>query len=340
MSVEPVAHDLSGGAEVLERVARIARAALAEYDIAPAAGLELISVSENAIFTVDDPRTGLTTVLRIHRGGYHSPAAISSELAWLSALRDDTGIRTPRVIPSRTGAHVISVAPPEGGAPRNVVMFEQLPGTEPAAETLVADFTGLGALTARMHQHARRWVRPPAFERFVWDHATAFGPAGRWGRWQDGLGVDGPARAILGRLDRTLERRLASFGRGPDRFGLIHADLRLANLLVVPGSPPAVIDFDDCGFGWYLYDFGAAVSFIEHDPRVPDMLDAWLTGYRSVEPLSPTDADEIATFVMYRRLLLVAWIGSHSAADIARQLGAGYTTGSCELAEQYLTRCG
>jgi len=43
---------------------------------------------------------------------------------------------------------------------------------------------------------------------------------------------------------------------------------------------------------------------------------------------------------MYRRLLLVAWIGSHSAVDIAQELGAGYTAGSCELAEKYLSEFG
>lgn len=340
MSAGTGVHDLSGGAEVLHRVAGVARAALAHYDVSPQARLELVNVSENATFTVEDPATGARTVLRVHRGGYHSPAAIESELAWLTALRADTGIVTPRVVASRSGARVVSATAPDDRAVRNCVLFEMLPGAEPGPKTLVAGFEALGALTARMHRHARGWDRPPGFTRFTWDHHTMLGSAARWGRWQDGVGVTGPVLDILGRLDRTLARRLAAFGRGPDRFGLIHADLRPANLLVEPGSPTAVIDFDDCGFGWYLYDVGSAVSFIEDDPRVPEMLDAWLAGYRGVEPLGDADAAELATFVMLRRLLLVAWIGSHSAADIAQQLGAAYTAGSCELAERYLTRFG
>ncbi len=43
---------------------------------------------------------------------------------------------------------------------------------------------------------------------------------------------------------------------------------------------------------------------------------------------------------MFRRLLLVAWIGSHQGADIAQQLGAGYTRDSCDLAERYLSQTG
>ena len=48
------------------------------------------------------------------------------------------------------------------------------------------------------------------------------------------------------------------------------------------GRDLGVIDFDDCGFGWYMYDLAAAVSFIEHDPRVPELIDAWARGYRTV----------------------------------------------------------
>jgi Ser/Thr protein kinase RdoA (MazF antagonist) len=85
----------------------------------------------------------------------------------------------------------------------------------------------------------------------------------------------------------------------------------LANLLQ-HGAETYVIDFDDCGWGWFLYDFGAAVSFFEHDPRVPELTDAWVRGYRTVRPMSAADEAEIPTFVLMRRLLLVAWIGSHS----------------------------
>jgi Ser/Thr protein kinase RdoA (MazF antagonist) len=98
-----------------------------------------------------------------------------------------------------------------------------------------------------------------------------------------------------------------------------------------------VIDFDDCGFGWFLYDLGSSLSFVEHDPRVPELVDAWVTGYRRVAPLSVAEIAELPTFVMLRRLLLVAWIGSHSDTDLARSMGAEYTAASCDLAEAYLS---
>ena len=317
----------------------IARSALRHYPVDRSAPLTLLNISENATFAVDDPATGRRTVLRVHRPGYHSLESIEAELAWLDALRTEAGIRTPQILPSVYGKRVVSVPAGAAAEPRHVVLFEHLPGTEPPDDDLGQCFGTLGAITARMHEHALRWRRPPRFIRFSWDYDGAFGEEARWGRWQDGMAVGSAGSAehdLLARLDYTLRRRLALFGKSRERYGLIHADLRLANLLV-DGGETYVIDFDDCGIGWLLYDLGAALSFIEDDPRVPALVDAWVTGYRTIRPLSVRDEAEIRTFILMRRLLLVAWIGSHSDTELAQSMGAEYTAGTCTLAEQYLS---
>jgi Ser/Thr protein kinase RdoA (MazF antagonist) len=338
--VSEQAHDLSDEA-VAERLDPIARQALREYGVAQDAELTLLNVSENATFAVDDPVTGRRTVLRIHRHGYHDGVEIESELAWLDALREDTDVRTPRVLPATDGRRMLAL-PEEGhGDPRYVVHFEFLPGVEPTPTgvRLPQSFELLGAITAKMHQHSLAWARPTGFHRFAWDYEGGFGGQHRWGRWQDGMAVGAEEREVLGRLDAALRRRLARFGTDPHRYGLVHADLRLANLLE-NGDETYVIDFDDCGWSWFLYDFGTAVSFFEHDPRVPELTEAWVRGYRTVRPLPEEDAAELPTFVMMRRLLLVAWIGSHAGTDLARSMGDDYTAGSCDLAEGYLSRFG
>ncbi|MCY7372132.1 MAG: phosphotransferase [Spirochaetaceae bacterium] len=335
------AHDLSAE-DVAALLEPVARRALAECGLGPDAELTLLNVSENATYAVDDPATGDRTVLRVHRHGYHDGPEIESELAWLDALREEAGVRTPRVLPTGDGRRVLAM--PENGSrdPRYVVHFEWLAGTEPTPsdEKLPQSFELLGAITARMHRHVQSWHRPPGFRRFAWDYDGAFGDRARWGRWQDGVAVGDAEREVLRRLDATLRKRLARFGCGPYRYGLVHADMRLANLLVDGDRPGdvAVIDFDDSGWSWFLYDFGSAVSFFEHDPRVPELTDSWLRGYRTVRPLRTEDEAEIPTFVMMRRLLLVAWIGSHGGTDLSRSMGAEYTAGSCDLAEAYLSR--
>jgi Ser/Thr protein kinase RdoA (MazF antagonist) len=321
-----------------EALDRVAAAALAAYDLPDGTTATLVNRSENATYAVRAPGGDTIAALRVHRLDYHPAGAIRSELTWIDALRADHVITTPAVIAARDGMRELTVADPAGAtAPRSVVMFEWLPGVAPDDDSLVASFAELGELTARLHQHTRSWAQPDGFRRFSWGYDEAFGSIARWGRWQDAPGVDTTALPVLTRLDSTLRDRLTAYGRSHERWGLIHADLRLANLLSTPDGPTAVIDFDDCGFGWFLYDFGAAVSFIEDHPDVPAATDLWVEGYRRVAALSSEDEAELRTFVMFRRLLLLAWIGSHADVDVAQELAPTYALGTCALAEDYLS---
>jgi Ser/Thr protein kinase RdoA (MazF antagonist) len=315
----------------------LARQALTQFDFSEDATTRMINLSENATYLVQDT-DGRDGVLRVHREDYHPPASIRSELLWFDALRAEAGISTPEVIPARDGRRVVTLE--HAGVERHVVLFERMAGVEPDESTLrVEDFGTLGALTARLHQHARRWRPPPGFTRFSWDWEHTLGEAPRWGRWQDGIGIGDPELALLSRVTDRIAARLREYGDGSDRFGLVHADLRLANLLV-DGDRVNVIDFDDCGFSWFLYDFGSAVSFIEDDPRLAEWQAAWVAGYRTVAELSAEDEEMLATFVMLRRLLLVAWMGSHSHSRECQVKGPGYARGTCELGERYLSSAG
>ena len=315
----------------------VARRALSAYDLSPACTLQLLNLSENATYAVRHPGDGERSILRVHRKGYHRPHEISSELDWLDALRSDGCVAVPHVRRTRDGGRVVTVD--DRGTARYVVHFDMVTGAEPDQTTLNAnDFTVLGRITAALHDHSRAWARPPGFGRFSWDWEHSLGAQPRWGRWEDATGVGDAEWPVLDRASHLLRRRLSEYGTGPNVFGLVHADLRLANLLVDPDSRDiTVIDFDDCGFGWYFYDFGTAVSFFEDDPAVAEWQDAWVTGYRSHRPLTPADVAMLPSFVLLRRLLLLAWMGSHAHSREARDMSIGFAAGSCALAERYLT---
>ena len=316
----------------------VVRAALGRYDFSPEASVSLINVSENSTFRVDDPQTGRCAALRVSRPDYHSKAAIESELVWMDALRE-AGIVKPSVpIAARDGSLVTTVDVDPARPPRQVVLFEWISGAEPSAHgDLVPKFRLLGTLAADMHLHGISWQRPGWFTRYTVDYEVGLGPHALWGCWQDGLGMGSEEREILARVDSEICRRLTAYGKASERFGLAHSDLRLANLLV-EGEHIHVIDFDDCGTTWYMYDFATAVSFIEDDPRVPELMAAWVDGYNDRRTLSPADVEILPTLVMFRRMLLVGWVGSHHEyAAEAAELGAGYTAGTCDLAEAYLS---
>jgi Ser/Thr protein kinase RdoA (MazF antagonist) len=322
--------------EVLADLHAMVESSLARWGLSHATVISLLNVSENATFALSDPTAERDLVLRVHRVGYSSAEEIHSELAWISALRRDGVIDTATVLPGSNGELVQTLASPSGRAPRHAVAFERLPGKEPdAGVDALPWFERLGELTAKLHLHAKSWVLPAGFRRKRWDLHAMVGDSGYWGSWRAGIGLDRPGTAVIEQALSFIKQRIDRFGVGPERFGLVHADLRLANLLL-HDTHLRIIDFDDCGFSWFMYDFATAVSFIEHEAMVPVLMEAWVAGYRKAAPLSAEERAEIPTFVVLRRILLTAWLASHIEVPFAQQFGAAYTMGTVALAQELL----
>ena len=319
---------------IIETMRSELAAALPRWNLSERATLTFLSHSENTTFLAEDPFSGQRLVLRVQRIGYHAPAEIVSELSWITALIADDVIATPRPLADCDGLLLCSVQ--LNGSMRQVVAFEYMSGREPdQSGSLPSWFVKLGMLTAQLHRHSRSWPRPPAFQRKTWDFDAMLGTRPLWGDWRAALGLGNAERQVLQRVADALAARIGMYGQQSDRFGLVHADLRLANLLV-DGARLGIIDFDDCGFSWFFYDFAAAVSFMEHEPIVAELQNAWLEGYRQIASVSKTDEAMLPVFVMLRRMLLTAWIASHSDTETARRLGTRYTEGTVAMGERFL----
>ncbi|NND00645.1 MAG: phosphotransferase [Gammaproteobacteria bacterium] len=322
--------------QLLELLEELANNSLSLWELPQDARARLINVSENATYMVEG--SNWKSVLRVHRENYHSERAIQCELEWSRALNDDGRIITPDFYPGRDGNPIQSGTVEGLPASRFMVMFHFVEGTQPDEDQdLVKPFEELGEIAATTHLHSISWQRPAPFERLTWDLDTVFGPNPTWGNWRDAPNVTPEVREVLEQVESTVVSRLTEFGKGPERYGLIHADMRLANLLIDENGT-RLIDFDDCGFGWYLYDFAASISFMEDHVQVPALKESWVKGYRSVRELPESDAEELDTFVMLRRLALLAWIGSHIEAPEPQQLAPHFARISAQLGTQYLDK--
>jgi len=322
----------------LRRLEAGLRGTLPKWGLPETAPVSLFTISENATYVVEDEENGRRLVLRVHRPNYHTESEILSELAWIAALREDGAVETPRPVPEEDGTLLSSFR--DGDSRRYVVAFEHISGKEPdPSDDLVKWYGRLGEINALLHRHSRNWQRPSSFVRKVWNFDTIIGKDSYWGDWRAGLGLTQDGRALLERTATRLEQQTCAYGTGPDRFGLIHCDMRLANLLV-DGDCLGVIDFDDCGLSWFPYDFAAAVSFLETEPYLSDLMAAWVEGYRKISLLSKEDEEALPMFVMLRRMQLTAWVASHAETPTAQSMGEPYTQGTVELAEAFLTEAG
>jgi len=312
-------------------VSQLAQQALTCYPPALHGTLSLLCRSENATFLLQ--AGGQRYALRLHRPDYHSKADILSELAWLDALRE-TGIQVPQAIAACDGETVLSLALPDGTV-RHAVLFHWIAGEMPTTEVDPKAFQQLGEITARLHQHSRHWQKPAGFQRIIWDHDTMVSDRSHWGRWQDAPNLNPADHGIVAEAVQRIGVEMAEYGKSADRYGLIHADLRLTNLLLHKGET-RVIDFDDCGMGWYLHDLAAAISFVEHHPRAAQWVDNWIQGYERVAHISDTDMAKVPTLLMQRRIQMTAWMGTHADTEMAQSLGPHWADHSVRLCRRYL----
>jgi Ser/Thr protein kinase RdoA (MazF antagonist) len=227
------------------------------------------------------------------------------------------GIITPAPLAGRDG-EIVQVVPFHGRE-QAVVAFDWVAGA-PLPETSATDpWASLGEIMARIHRHGREWSPPSWFERPAWDLEALVGDAPRWGDpCPDGVWSNADRKLLIAARDAVRER-LAGLGTAPDRFGLVHSDLGFENVLVTEEGSAVVIDFDDCGPSWYLYELASVLYPLEDDDRFAEFRDALVAGYRRVGGLSDRMLAELPTFLMSRRLATLGWIFTRAETDHAQR---------------------
>jgi Ser/Thr protein kinase RdoA (MazF antagonist) len=91
-----------------------------------------------------------------------------------------------------------------------------------------------------------------------------------------------------------------------DNFGLIHADLHLDNALFWRDEV-RVIDFDDCGFGYWLYDIAVALWELRDRNDCEHFRSALIDGYTRHRPLPPGDLAHLDDFIATREVAFGLW---------------------------------
>lgn len=232
---------------------------------------------------------GRPAYLRMAAGTERTATSIRQELELLGVLVE-RGVPVVRALPAWNGDQVISVGTTIG--PMSGVVFDALPGEIRDLDDL--DLAGIerwGATVGRLHvamQDMPAGLRRPA----GWASALA---------WVTRKSASLPASVAA--EGARLRAFLLTQPRTPERYGLLHTDLELDNL-VWDGDEAAVLDFDEYGEGWYLLDIAKALTDVldagdsVDSPRVQ----AFVTGYRQHHVLSDEDVALIPEFLAITNL--------------------------------------
>lgn len=295
-----------------------------------AAEFRLVAARENRVFKVTDgPQT---CALRLHRPGLRSNEELRSELVWMAELGRN-GISVPHPVASANGDFLRTLHGQQAS------MLAWMSGS-PLGRTGQAldhpDRTDvlfrLGRQMARLHDVSDRWTPPGWFKRVSWDRAALVGPDPLWGRFWENPDLDAAERALLHRFRGEADARLQDLAHVLDT-GLIHADLVRENVMV-DGADLHLIDFDDAGHGYRMFDVATALIKNRQEPDYRDLQRAFLAGYDRERKL---DASTLDLFLALRAVSYVGWIIARLEEDGGRSRSKRMIADATVLVDAYLS---
>ena len=308
-----------------ERLRGVAMNALEFWDLGDPLQVELIKHRENAVFSVTTASGRYA--LRVHRANYHTDQELASELQWIAAINSDE-LRTPQAIRTTAGelfAHVTADGVPE---PRQVDVLEWFAGQPmgsvedglaDAVDDVSALFREIGRLMAVTHNHSNAWTPPADFTRHAWDEEGLLGAAPFWGPFWELEALSDAQRELLLKVRERTRDDLAAFGKTSDRYGLIHADFVPENLLI-DGNRICLIDFDDSGFGWHMFDIATTLFFFMGESFFEAAVAAFVDGYRGARPLADEQLQQLPLFMLLRGTTYLGWVHTRSETDTAKEM--------------------
>jgi Ser/Thr protein kinase RdoA (MazF antagonist) len=298
----------------LVRLREFAQAALLKYGLQ--GSLRFIQYTENITYRVDtavgdvssgnhSPYTPNRYLLRIH--AMREPEIIASELIWLAALNCEAGLPVPAPISTLDGKLLASVITPGIPNGRVVSMMRWLDGRRLRTIFQPKHIFALGKRVAQMHRFSASWQPPAGFTRPAWDWDSQLGGSMFRHPVDDVLrSIPQPYLQPFQIISQEAKKVMDELGKGPDAYGMIHADLYPENVLF-KSDEAFPIDFEDCGYGYWMWDISVALCTWAWGRGWKGIRDAFQEGYSAVRTLPDRQWEMLDLFIATQFATMVLW---------------------------------
>ncbi|WP_138500888.1 phosphotransferase enzyme family protein [Nostoc sp. PA-18-2419] len=287
----------------------------------------LLQYEDNAVYRLTDG-DGKDYVLRLGALAGHDSARQLSEMKWLEWLGSKAKFPVPLPVVNCDGQLVTDLPTADPSEPHLAVVLRWVEGEHPSPPIEPTFFSQLGEITGHMHLLATHFSVPVGFVRPSWDWHQLFGPFSVFESRLSGGGslevssvpLEDAQLNILASVRNVLLNDLHKLRSSEDAWGLIHGDLHRDNILIHDGET-GVIDFDDCGWGFFLYDVASVLDstyrrLARNLGEYQQLRDAYLTSYDRIRPLPTTTSAQLMIFKAMRDLVTLNFILSSTNSEV------------------------
>ena len=312
--------------ERLYRFRQLANNALRVYGLENAE-LRFLQYGENVIYRVDCPNGPLSLsdnpsyvtdryLLRLH--AWDEPEYINSEMIWLDALANIAKLPVPAPLKTPDGEYLFKISDPDHDVSRWVTLLRWLDGRKLNKGLRQRHLSALGEMAAKLHSFSSTWQPPEGFSRPKWDWDAQLGGS-LFDVDRDELIETMPTQfqEPFRIISTKAKDAMGSLGEGSDAFGLIHADLYPENVLYRRGQA-CPIDFEDCGYGCWIWDIAVALCTWAWGENWERMRDAFFEGYAAERSLPDSQWRLLDVFVATQYATMLLWASAFLAHDPGR----------------------
>ena len=281
----------------------IAQKAIQNYDLTHIQ-IEWLAYTHNAVFRVQTRDKQF--VLRLQLVQPKRQNWLTSELAWLRYIRRESDLLAPLPIALKSDDKFF-------GEIENVwlALFEYLEGESSAPLALTPHhMRQIGVYLARLHNLSSQFQPDPDFERPRLDFEGLFGETGIYHSEAATKIFTSEQQHIFEQATAQVRSVMDELGTDRDKFGLIHGDMLSKNILFHKQSV-CVIDWEYCGWGYYLYDFTPLLWQLKSQDNYQELEDALWDAYTTVRPLSNTHRQHLETLIVARQVASCRWLASN-----------------------------
>ena len=288
----------------------LAEASLADFDLTGGSLLLLQDLVNSSFRVQHDSRPWY---LRIYDPDRHDTSVIESELLFLEALAKG-GFPAPRPLRKHSdGMLWVASQSPVVDVIR-ISVCSWLPGEILQHDKTLRHYANLGTVLAELHEFCAKWDPPEGFVRPRCDSEGVYGNHGAAGSqvmrgWDN---IDDPLRTDLEDAKRALEQAENAIGMDRGCYGLIHADPSFSNVLF-DGAIPYLIDFDDFGYGHYVFDLAVVLAGAWGKPNYEENRAALFEGYGQIRELSQAEMEALPTAMAARAASLIFWAAAQDS---------------------------
>jgi Ser/Thr protein kinase RdoA (MazF antagonist) len=230
-------------------------------------------------------------ILRVSHCHWRSQMDIHFELELLDFLRQRS---IPIAYPLRTADGQLSIEIDALEGKRYAALFIYAPGKIALGDLNIAQGHKLGETVAKLHRtaaefHSQFHRQPLSLEYLLDDSLHAIAPFLRQNPYD--------LQYLIETIDQ-IKDQLQSFPKESPFWGICWGDPHSGNAHFTPENDVTLFDFDQCGYGWRIFEIAKFWQSSLNAGISSKIRDAFLAGYQTIQPITNEETSALQMFTI------------------------------------------